>query len=288
MQISLIIPTYNRCNSLRRALLSVLQQSLAPDEIIVVDDGSTDNTENMIATEFPQINYLKQENKGVSAARNLGIQQAQGEWIALLDSDDTWLPKKLAVQINALQESENIKVCHTEEIWIRDGVRVNAMNKHKKTGGWIFQRCLPLCAMSPSSILIHRSVFADIGVFDEEFPACEDYDLWLRITAKYPVLYIEEPLINKYGGQEDQLSHQYWGMDRFRIKALEKIINQTDLSEENKQAAIKMLLKKARIFKNGALKRGKTESADYYQQLIEYYQTKHFYCFSNSCNNTSW
>lgn len=271
MQISLIIPTYNRCSTLKRALDSILQQTVPPDEIIVVDDGSTDGTENMLSREFPQVSYIAQVNKGVSAARNRGIQRAQGPWIAFLDSDDTWLPEKLATQVCALKKTPEIKICHTEEIWIRNGIRVNAMNKHKKKGGWIFKHCLPLCAMSPSSIIIHRSVFDDVGLFDESFPACEDYDLWLRITAKYPVLFIEQPSINKYGGHDDQLSHQYWGMDRFRIQALEKIIAQPDLSSENKSNAIHMLLKKARIFKNGALKRGKTESAQSYQQLIDKY-----------------
>lgn len=272
MEISLVIPTFNRCISLSRALHSALQQTMPANEIIVVDDGSTDETANMLSAEFPELNYIKQANQGVSAARNAGIRQAQADWIAFLDSDDSWHPEKLAAQISALQKMPEIKVCHTEEIWIRNGIRVNAMNKHKKTGGWIFKRCLPLCAMSPSSIIIHRSVFEDVGFFDENFPACEDYELWLRITAKYPVLFIEQPLINKYGGHEDQLSHKYWGMDRFRIQALEKIITQPDLSQENRHVATQMLLKKARIFGNGALKRGKVESARHYQQLIDKYR----------------
>ena len=271
MQISLIIPTYNRCSTLKRALHSVFDQTIRPDEIIVVDDGSTDQTADMLTREFPQVKYIAQVNKGVSAARNKGIQLAQGSWVAFLDSDDTWLTEKLAMQVCALKKAPDIKVCHSEEIWIRNGVRVNAMNKHKKAGGWIFKHCLPLCAMSPSSIIIHRSVFDDVGLFDESLPACEDYDLWLRITAKYPVLFLEQPFINKYGGHDDQLSHKYWGMDRFRIQALEKIIAQPDLSSENKNDATQMLLKKARIFKKGALKRGKTESALFYQQLIDKY-----------------
>lgn len=273
MTISLIIPTFNRQATLKRALDSVLQQSLLPDEIIVIDDGSTDASAAMINTEFPQVQNIYQENQGVSAARNKGIRQAKGEWIALLDSDDTWFTEKLERQIKALQQAPEIKLCHTEEIWIRHGVRVNAMNKHKKYGGWIFTHCLPLCAISPSSALIHRSVFADVGLFDEALPACEDYDLWLRISAKYPVLFLEQALINKYGGHKDQLSHQYWGMDRFRIQALDKLLRQSDLSNENKIAAKNMLLKKARIFQKGALKRGKTESVDYYQALIERYET---------------
>ncbi len=272
MHVSLIIPTFNRCSTLNRALTSVLQQTILPDEIIVIDDGSTDATAQMISREFPQVNYIAQGNKGVSAARNRGIQLAQGDWLAFLDSDDTWLPEKLTTQLHALKKSPKLKICHSDEIWIRNGVRVNAMHKHKKSGGWIFKQCLPLCAMSPSAVMIHRSVFDDVGLFDESLPACEDYDLWLRISAKYPVLFIEQALINKYGGHDDQLSHQYWGMDRFRIQALEKIIAQPGLSHENKKDAIQMLLKKARIFKNGALKRGKIESALLYQTIIDKYR----------------
>jgi len=274
MQISLIIPSYNRSNALKRALQSVLSQSLQPAEIIVVDDGSNDNTANMLHTNFPQVTYLYQSNQGVSSARNLGIKHSTGDWIALLDSDDTWLSDKLEKQVNALQKSPNIKVCHTEEIWIRNGVRVNAMNKHKKSGGWIFKQCLPLCSMSPSSIMIHRDIFDHLGLFDESLVACEDYDLWLRISNQYPVLFIEQPLINKYGGHADQLSQQHWGMDRFRIQALDKLLKHSILSDENRELAINMLLKKSRIFQKGAEKRGKVESVAHYQALIDHYSSQ--------------
>lgn len=269
--ISVIIPSFNRAELLNRALKSVYNQTLQPDEVIVIDDGSTDNTQQIISANYPQVKYHHQANQGVSAARNTGIQQAKGQWLAFLDSDDEWLPNKLEKQINALKETD-YKVCHTEEIWIRNEVRVNQMNKHKKNGGWIFQQCLPMCAMSPSSIMIHREVFNQIGLFDIGFPACEDYDLWLKITAQYPVLFIEQPQIKKYGGHDDQLSQQYWGMDRFRIKALENIINRDNLNAENKAAAIKMLLKKAKIYQKGALKRSKHEEVAHYQRLIDSYQ----------------
>lgn len=269
LSISVIIPTCNRCDSLKKALQSVVSQQLKADEIIVIDDGSTDNTADMIRQHFPDVIYHYQPNKGVSHARNTGIRLANGKWIALLDSDDEWLLKKLKMQQQALLQNPEIKVCHTEEIWIRNGQRVNAMNKHKKSGGWIFKNCLPLCAMSPSSILIHRSVFDDVGLFDEDLPACEDYDLWLRITARYPVLFLEQALIIKHGGHEDQLSRKYWGMDRFRIHALEKIINSNTLDSENRQAAVDMLLKKSRIYLQGAIKRNKTAEIEHYQQLIQ-------------------
>ena len=119
--------------------------------------------------------------------------------------------------------------------------------------------------------MIHRSVFSEIGQFDTRLPACEDYDLWLRITANYPVLLIAEPQIKKYGGHEDQLSQKHWGMDRFRINALKKIIDSGQLSRENRQAAVAMLLKKAKIYLHGVTRRGKTDEAHYYQQLIKQY-----------------
>lgn len=270
--ISIVIPTFNRCELLKRALESVYKQSYTHFETIVVDDGSTDETEQIVALFFPQVRYFKQPNNGVSSARNKGVQEAKGDWIAFLDSDDEWLPEKLEKQIDLLKLMPDYKICHTEELWIRNGVRVNQMNKHKKKGGWIFPQCLPLCAMSPSSILIHHSVFEVLGNFDESLPACEDYDMWLRITAQYPVQYIEQPLIKKYGGHEDQLSSQHWGMDRFRIQALQAVIKGNTLTSENREKAIKMLVKKSRIFKNGALKRGRTEDVQHYQTIIDQYE----------------
>ena len=269
MNISVVIPTFNRRDLLRRALLSVYAQTLAPAEVIVIDDGSTDGTDVMLSNEFPQVSYYRQENRGVSSARNLGIHHATGDWLAFLDSDDEWLPEKLLRQADALTANPGSRVCHTEELWIRNGVRVNPAQKYAKTGGWIFTHCLPLCAMSPSTVLIHRSVFAHIGLFDTCLPACEDYDLWLRITANYPVLLIAEPQIKKYGGHDDQLSQKLWGMDRFRITALQKIIAGGQLSDENQQAAVAMLLSKAQIYLNGLTKRNKTAEADYYRQLIK-------------------
>lgn len=266
--LSVIIPTYNRSATLARALDSVFEQSCAPLEVVVVDDGSTDNTGDLIKQHYPSVRYLQQSNQGVSAARNTGIAQAKGEWIALLDSDDEWLPQKLQAQMSQLTQQNEVLICHTEEIWIRNGVRVNQMKKHAKAGGWIFQRCLPMCAMSPSSIVIHRSVFDDVGVFDETLPACEDYDLWLRTTCRYPVLFIEEPLICKYGGHDDQLSRQHVAMDRFRIESLSRILHSDALTVEDRRAALVTLTKKVKVFSNGARKRGKITEADHCERLL--------------------
>jgi glycosyltransferase involved in cell wall biosynthesis len=271
MKISVIIPTHNRAGLLPRALDSVLVQTLAPLEIILVDDGSTDGTEALMDGRYPCVRYLKQANRGVSAARNHGIAEARGEWIALLDSDDAWLPGKLAAQREALAAEPGHRLCHTEEIWIRNGRRVNAMRKHAKVGGRIFRQCLPLCVISPSSALIHRGLFEQLGGFDEQLPACEDYDLWLRICAGEPVLFVAEPQIAKHGGHADQLSRRHWGMDRFRVRALEKIIGSGRLGAGDREAAIEMLVRKAGILAAGAEKRGNEERAGEYRALQRKY-----------------
>ena len=204
----------------------------------------------------------------MSAARNVGIQAAQGEWIAFLDSDDAWVPNKLSAQLNALACSPGHRLCHTEEILIRNGVRVNQMKKHQKSGGLIFERCLPLCCISPSSVLIHRELFDEVGRFDEGLPACEDYDLWLRICSREPVLFVEEALIEKYGGHEDQLSRKFWGMDRFRIRALEKLLRSDALNTSQRSATLEMLIRKLEILLNGAKKRKNEDVVSEYEPLL--------------------
>ena len=272
VNISVIIPTHNRAHAIGRAIESVLKQSLPPAEVIIVDDGSTDETAELIQNNFPACHYLHQQNQGVSSARNSGISTATGEWLAFLDSDDEWMPDKLATQTSALKSKPDVKLCHTEEIWIRNGKRVNQMKKHAKTGGWIFQHCLPLCAISPSSVIIHRSLFEEVGLFDETLPACEDYDLWLRICAFHPTLFIETPQIIKHGGHEDQLSRKHWGMDRFRIQALENIIAHSELPPIDRKAATEILIKKAGILAQGAIKRGKEDQAQIYLKKEQHFQ----------------
>jgi len=270
--VTVIITTYNRKNIIGRAIDSVLKQKRPPDEIILIDDGSSDDTDQLIEKKYPHLKYIWQENQGISQARNTGISQSKGTWISFLDSDDEWLPSKLDVQTKALQDQPDYKICHTNELWVRRGRRVNPMKKHEKSGGFIFEKCLPLCIISPSSVIIHRSVFEEHGIFDESLPVCEDYDLWLRFCAFLPVLYLEKPQIIKYGGHRDQLSHKYWGMDRFRITALEKIIKNPRISPAQKKAAIQILLKKIDIYILGASKRGKNEEIEIYEKKRVKYQ----------------
>jgi glycosyltransferase involved in cell wall biosynthesis len=272
--VSVIIPTHDRRKELHRALNSIFNQTWPADEVIVIDDGSKDDTKQTVTDSFPQVKYISQENLGVSAARNTGIKMASSQWLAFLDSDDEWLPKKLEKQIVILKQNPNYHICHTNEIWIRKGKRVNPKRKHEKYGGFIFDKCLPLCVISPSSVIIHNSIFRKYGGFDISLPVCEDYDFWLRTCAFLPVLYIKEALIVKYGGHHDQLSNKFWGMDRFRIYALEKIIYDSRLNIHKRIAAIQMLLQKIDIYLNGVKKRNKKEEIDLYTQKKKMYQKK--------------
>ena len=254
MRISVVIPSHNRRHTLERALQSVFDQTSRVDEVILVDDGSTDGSSEMVGQLFPQVIVLKQPNLGVSAARNRGIAQARHEWIALLDSDDSWLPQKIDQIRKAHKLQPDFVLYHSDEIWIRRGVRVNPMQKHRKHGGWIFEQCLPLCAISPSAAVIRKSTFESLGSFDENLPACEDYDLWLRICHQFPVHHVAQALVTRYAGHDDQLSRQYPVMDRFRIRALHRLLTTQNLKAELRQAAEAMLLSKLDILLKGAIK----------------------------------
>lgn len=270
--VSVVIPAYNRAATLRRALGSVTDQSRRPDEVIVVDDGSTDGTDTIVESGFPGVRLIRQANRGVSAARNRGIATATGEWIAFLDSDDEWKPDKLEKQLAALAAFPDAPLCHTNEVWIRNGRRVNEGRRHAKAGGRIFRHCLPLCVISPSSAVVRRSLFAEIGGFDESMPVCEDYDMWLRICARYPVAFVEEPLTVKYGGHSDQLSRSRPGLDRYRIAAIDRILDEGILETRDRAAAVRALLEKTGIYKNGAAKRGKEAEIKRCEALIRKYK----------------
>ena len=258
-QVSVVVPTFDRREVLPRALDSVVAQTYGDWELIVVDDGSIDGTAEMVEQDYPDVHLVVQENRGVSAARNAGIAAAQGEWIAFLDSDDAWLPEKLERQMEALAAEPGHRLCHTDEIWIRDGQRVNPMEKHAKAGGRIYPMCLPLCCISPSSVVMRRDLLHEMGGFDESFEVCEDYDLWLRVTAREPVLFLEEQLLHKHGGHADQLSTRHWGMDRFRVRALQRILDEGLVSGEDERKTRETLVGKLEILVEGSRKRGNEE-----------------------------
>lgn len=270
--VSVIIPTWNRASFVSEAIQSVLKQTRHDFELIVVDDGSTDNTREVVAKYGSRVRYIYQANQGVSAARNTGIRLAQGEYLAFLDSDDLWQKRKLAVQLEAMQAEPSVKICYTNEIWRRDGKHLNQKKKHQKYSGWIFEPMLPLCLISASSILLAREVFDEVGVFDENLPVCEDYDLWLRLAMRYPITFVDQPLIIKRGGHENQLSQKYWGMDRFRVQVLERLLVHPHLKPEQRAAVIAEIKYKARILVLGAIKNENPEVRDFYSKLLEKYE----------------
>lgn len=276
--ISVIIPTYNRASFLRESIMSILNQKAflpaeASDafELIVIDDGSTDDTKETVAGFGKRIRYTYQPHQGVSAARNLGLRLAGGDFIAFLDSDDLWDEDKISIQMSYMNAFPRASVCYTEETWVRRGVVVNPKKKHRKYSGWIFDKVLALCLISLSSALFRREVFDQIGMFDERLPACEDYDFGIRLAHRYPVFLLSRPLIIKRGGHADQLSRKYWGMDRFRIEALEKALG-LDLTQEQERLVKKELVRKARIVADGFRKRRKRDEAQKYTALIEKYE----------------
>jgi glycosyltransferase involved in cell wall biosynthesis len=268
--VSVIIPTFNRAEKVVRAISSVLDQNLSDLEIIVVDDGSMDGTRDAVSGFGNNIKYIyHHSNLGVSAARNTGIKKSTAKLISFLDSDDYWHPQKLAEQIAFFKRNPKGVVCQTEEIWIRNGRRVNPRKKHLKPSGDIFVQSLKLCLVSPSAVILKRSVLEHVGLFDESLPVCEDYDLWLRISCRYPVHLIKKPLVVKEGGHPDQLSTLYKGIDRFRIHSLTKLLKSGALNEGQFQSAFEELSIKCRIYGNGCLKRGKVKEGKFYLNLPE-------------------
>ena len=271
MQISVVIPSHNRRHTLQRALQSVVEQRSPVDEIILVDDGSNDGSAAMVARVFPTVKLIRQPKLGVSAARNRGIEAARHDWIALLDSDDSWLPTKIE-KIRAAQcQQPDLVLFHSDEIWIRRGVRVNPKHKHRKHGGWIFEQCLPLCAISPSAAVIKKSVLQELGMFDESLPACEDYDLWLRLSHRFPVCYLDEALIVKYGGHEDQLSRQHPAMDQFRVRSLHRLLCEHDLTAAQQAAATRELMTRLDILLKGASRHDNRALLEEFVPLREYW-----------------
>jgi len=269
--VSVIVPTYNRGWIVQEAVDSVLDQDFPDYELIVVDDGSDDNTPAILANYGQAITVLHQLNSGVSAARNHGIAAASGQLIAFLDSDDLWLPRKLSRQVKFFEDHPDAVINQTQEHWIRNGARVNPRQRHHKFSGMIFEHSLALCLVSPSAVMVKKSLFDDVGVFDEQLPACEDYDLWLRISCRHPVHLIDTPLIIKRGGHTDQLS-RVAGLDKYRIQSLVKIIESGWLTAQQRRAAIATLKKKCKVYAGGCRKRGREEQARNYYRLAEKYR----------------
>lgn len=276
--ITVVIPTYNRNRQCYDAVKSVLDQTYRSFELIIVDDCSSNKDnhqqlQELILSDSRCIYICNDENRGVSYSRNRAIKQSNGTWIALLDSDDIWHKRKLEKQVQWIHDNPSEVIVQTKEIWVRHGVRVNAPKSHEKKEGHIFEESLERCMITPSSVLIKKDIVEQFNGFDESFPACEDYDLWLKITLNYPVGLVDEFLMTRYGGHEDQLSATIPVLDTYRIRSLLTILTQYNPSEIQRKLVIKTLLKKAAILSKGLLKRGRQDEHQYYQNIIREYST---------------
>lgn len=263
MNISVIIPTYNRRELLLRAISSVQNQSLKPKEIIVIDDGSTDGTEDL----FPMdgVIYKKITHGGFPGrTRNRGVEISQWDHICFLDSDDEWLPEKLERQALYFQQHRNCIILHTKERWIMNGKLVSQKKRKFQREGYIFQESLQGCIMGPSTIMMTKELFQNYSGFREDIEVGEDYELWLRITDREYIHYIDEECIIKYAGHGDQLSFKYGYIEPFKIDVLEGLIQHGSLQDFNRDAAITSLKEKYEIVINGCTKRRRLDTAAYY------------------------
>lgn len=267
--ISVIIPTYNRYSFLEKAVKSVLKQSLRDFELIIVDDGSDDGTEKVVQSfGDTRIRYFFQKNQGVSAARNKGIIESKGDVVAFLDSDDYWKEAKLKKQ-QKFMENDSCIISHTQELWYRRGKILNQKKEHRKSSGNLFAKSLEMCSISISTVMMRKSLFDAVGLFDENLTACEDYDLWLRVTSRHPVFLLDEALTIKDGGRPDQLSHRIPMPDRFRIQAICKLFENDQLDSEQTILAQNALQKKCGIYINGCRKHGREKEALKFERILK-------------------
>lgn len=268
-EVSVIIPTCNRRAMVREAIDSVRAQTMAAFELIVVDDGSSDGTAEDLARLGDSIRFERIANGGPAAARNLGVAIARAPTIAFLDSDDLWSPTKLERQLAFMRKNPGCEISQCDEIWIRDGRRVNPGMRHRKRAGDFFIESLRTCLISPSAVLMRKELFDSLGGFDEDMRAAEDYDLWLRILVDHKVGLLDEPLVTRRGGHPDQLSATTPAIDRFRILALTKLVSDVRLDTKRRLATTDVLVEKCRVYASGLERRGKVEAARFYKWVAD-------------------
>lgn len=273
-QVTVVLPTYQRKFFLKSAISSVLNQTFQDFELIVVDDGSTDGTDEIVRSfDDRRVVYIYQrQNAGPSSARNTGIDASRANLVAFLDSDDVWKRNKLEIQLQRMTEEREFLFSHTEELWLKDGKVLNPRKVHRKRGGWVFEQSLRLCAISMSTVMVRKQLFDEVGKFDEALRVCEDYDMWLRVTCRYPVLLVPHVLTVKHGGHPDQVSKSTIGLDKYRIYSIEKLLNSSVLSDENYTLAVKELKRKCLIYGRGCVKHGKEKEGRYYLELYKKYE----------------
>jgi glycosyltransferase involved in cell wall biosynthesis len=191
---SVVIPTYNRAATITRAIESVLAQTYPYVEIILINDGSTDNTEELIKVYRDRIKYISQHNRGSASARNRGISEATGDYIAFLDSDDLWFPKKLERVVVAIQNYPEVGLFYSDSNVLDKNGRLMWIYRSSHIIGNAYQAFMESDFVSTSSVVVHRSCFDVVGVFSESLAGCEDWDMWIRLSRKFPCVHIPEVL----------------------------------------------------------------------------------------------
>jgi len=272
--VSVIIPTYNRVQFVFAAIASVVAQrgaNIDSIDLIVLDDGSTDDTWPELERTAAAVNaehanriamrVVRTENRGVAAARNTGVALAESPLIAFLDSDDLWGSDKIARQIEYMRAHPRCAISQTDEYWLSNGGRVNPGLRHRKAAGDIFIDSLRTCLVTPSTVILRAGVLREMGGFDEDFSAAEDYDLWLRILARHEIGFIAEHHATRRAGHPGQLSATVPALDRFRILALLKLLAGYDLNEVRRRAVCAVLAEKCTIYAKGLAHRGCGEFA---------------------------
>ncbi|SFH71564.1 glycosyltransferase family 2 protein [Planctomicrobium piriforme] len=230
-QISVVIPAYNAEQTIARTLESVLAQSFVPQEIIVVDDGSKDGTAELVARDFPQVTLIRQANAGPAAARNHGVRVANGDWIALLDSDDAWLPEKIKKQLPAMKPGTALVHTHTKQ------------DRCKTTQNITFDVLWHHNHIGTSTVVFNKALFLQVGGFEEDrkFIGAEDYNMWLRLAATGQRIVTIREELTLYTPAENSLSQQIAKVIQAELLNMNTIARQYHLPEEKvaaKRAAL--------------------------------------------------
>lgn len=290
ISVSVVIPTYNRSQLLLAAISSVLAQSHPPQEIIVVDDCSTDRTTELLEQITSQMQRgrsrvlasggeaefrvvrLKKHSGYPGFVRNCGVAIATSDYIAFLDDDDQWLPQKLALQVALHNTHPKCIISCSDEYWLRRGRLI--AHPPPTEHSFRFASALQKCTIGPSTVMVWRECIdprhgTGYG-FEPTLELAEDYHLWLRILDRHRVRYIPQKLTLKCEYGQAQLSHKYPYIERFRINALELLLEQESLSAPHHRAAATVCADKCLLWSAGARKRGRTEEALHYERMAAY------------------
>ena len=267
--VAVIIPVRGRPRLLERALQSVLDQSVAPAEVLVIvdetprggaaDADSATGFADSFAARGAGFTVLHSDGRGPAAARNLGARAARTKWLALLDSDDTWSPEKLALQLAYREKRPQLHGCQTLESWFRDGVELQQPQRLRPRPGRFLRDSFFTCLVACSAVMIRRDTLLGLGGFDESYVVCEDFELWLRYLEQYPMGLVPLALTQKHAGGWPQQSQSQTMLDAVRIRAILSAVDRKTISAEERVAAHAACSQKLEILGRGAARHGSAD-----------------------------